>query len=37
MIVVRSVFVASPGNASKLAAQLKSAAVAGKLPKYSPM
>jgi hypothetical protein len=34
MIVVRSVFVATPGNASKLAAQLKNAAAAGKLPRH---
>jgi hypothetical protein len=34
MIVVRSVFIATPGNASKLAAQMKSAASTGKLPKH---
>ncbi len=34
MIIVRSVFIATPGNASKLAAQMKSAASTGKLPKY---
>lgn len=33
MIVVRNIFVAKPGNGSKLAAQLKNAAAAGKLPK----
>ena len=34
MIVVRNVFIARPGNASKLAAQMKSAAAAGKMAKY---
>lgn len=34
MIIVRSVFHATPGNASKLAAQMKSAAAAGKLPNH---
>jgi hypothetical protein len=34
MIIVRNVFVATPGNASKLAAQMKTAAAAGKLPKH---
>ena len=34
MIVVRNVFTATPGNASKLAAQVKSAASAGKLPRH---
>lgn len=34
MIIVRSVFHATPGNASKLAAQLKAAAVAGKLASH---
>lgn len=34
MIVVRNCFVAKPGNASKLAAQLKEAAIAAKFPKY---
>ena len=34
MIVVRNCFVAKPGNASKLAAQLKEAAAAAKLPKH---
>jgi hypothetical protein len=34
MIIVRNCFVAKPGNASKLAAQLKKAAVAGNLPKH---
>ena len=34
MIVVRNIFVAKPGNASKLATQLKSAAVAGNMPKH---
>ncbi|MGD8496337.1 MAG: hypothetical protein PVF05_09125 [Gemmatimonadales bacterium] len=34
MIVVRNVFVAKPGNASKLAAQLKNAAGIAGLPNY---
>ena len=34
MIVVRNCFVAKPGNASKLAAQLKAAAAAAAIPKY---
>ena len=34
MIVVRNCFVAKPGNASKLAAQLKTAAAAAKIPKH---
>ena len=34
MFVVRNCFVAKPGNASKLAAQLKEAAAAGKLPRH---
>lgn len=33
MIVVRNCFVAKPGNAGKLAAQLKQAAVAAKIPR----
>lgn len=32
MFIVRNCFVAKPGNASKLAAQLKEAALAGALP-----
>lgn len=34
MIVVRSVFIAKPGQASKLAAQFKRAAAAAKMPKH---
>jgi hypothetical protein len=34
MIVVRNCFVAKPGQASKLAAQLKAAAAAGRIPRY---
>ena len=34
MIVVRNIFVAKPGNASKLAAQLKNAAVVGKIARH---
>jgi hypothetical protein len=34
MIVVRNCFVAKPGNASKLAVQLKAAAAAAKIPKH---
>jgi hypothetical protein len=34
MIVVRNCFTAKPGNASKLAAQLKDAATAASIPKY---
>ena len=34
MIVVRNCFVARPGAASKLAAQLKEAATTAKIPKY---
>ena len=33
MIIVRNTFIAKPGNASKLAAQLKTALAAGKVPK----
>ena len=34
MIVVRNCFVAKPGNASKLAAQLKEAAAVSKMPRH---
>lgn len=34
MIIVRNCFVAKPGHASKLAAQLKQAAAAAKIPKH---
>ena len=34
MIVVRNCFVAKPGNASKLAAQIKEAAAVAGIPKY---
>jgi hypothetical protein len=34
MIVVRNCFVAKPGSASKLAAQLKEAAAVAKIPTY---
>jgi hypothetical protein len=34
MIIVRNCFVAKPGQASKLAAQLKEAAAAAKIPKH---
>lgn len=34
MIIVRNIFVAKPGNANKLAAQFKSAAAIGKLPRH---
>jgi hypothetical protein len=34
MLIVRNCFVAKPGNASKLAAQLKEAAAAGKFSRY---
>lgn len=34
MIVVRNCFVAKPGNASKLAAQLKEAAAAANIPRH---
>ena len=34
MIVVRNCFVAKPGHASKLAAQLKEAAATGQIPRY---
>jgi hypothetical protein len=34
MIVVRNSFVAKPGQASKLAAQLKEAAAAAKIPRH---
>lgn len=34
MLVVRNCFVAKPGNASKLAAQLKEAATAAQIPKH---
>jgi hypothetical protein len=34
MLVVRNSFIAKPGNASKLAAQLKEAAVVAKIPNH---
>ncbi|HUK23237.1 MAG TPA: hypothetical protein VLV49_01560 [Terriglobales bacterium] len=34
MIVVRNCFIAKPGNASKLAAQLKEAAATAKIPRH---
>jgi hypothetical protein len=34
MIIVRSIFIAKPGNASKLAAQFKAAAATAKLPRH---
>ena len=34
MLVVRNCFVAKPGQASKLAAQLKEAATAAKMPRF---
>ena len=34
MLIVRNCFVAKPGQASKLAAQLKEAAAAAKIPKH---
>jgi hypothetical protein len=34
MVIVRNIFVAKPGNASKLAAQLKKAAATAKMPKH---
>ena len=34
MIIVRNVFIAKPGQASKLAAQFKSAAAIGNMPKH---
>jgi hypothetical protein len=34
MLVVRNCFVAKPGNASKLAAQLKEAAALAKIPRH---
>ena len=34
MIVIRNVFIARPGQASKLAAMFKTAAAAGKLPNH---
>ena len=34
MIIVRNCFVAKPGNATKLATQLKDAAAAAKIPQY---
>ena len=34
MLVVRNCFTAKPGHASKLAAQLKEAAAAAKIPRY---
>jgi|APDOM4702015118_1054815.scaffolds.fasta_scaffold701429_1 hypothetical protein len=34
MVIVRNVFNATPGNASKLAAQIKAAAAAGKMARY---
>lgn len=34
MLVVRNCFVAKPGNASKLAAQIKEAAAAGNIPRH---
>lgn len=37
MIVVRNCFVAKPGQASKLAAQIKDAASAAKMPKFRVM
>jgi hypothetical protein len=37
MIVVRNCFIAKPGHASKLAAQLQEAAAAGNLPKHRVM
>jgi hypothetical protein len=34
MLIVRNCFIAKPGNASKLAAQLKEAAAIAKIPKH---
>jgi hypothetical protein len=34
MLVVRNCFIAKPGNASKLAAQIKEAAAAAKIPNH---
>jgi hypothetical protein len=34
MVIVRNTFIAKPGQASKLAAQFKSAAAAAQLPNY---
>ena len=34
MLVVRNIFVAKPGHASKLAAQLKEAAATAKIPRH---
>jgi hypothetical protein len=34
MLVVRNCFIAKPGNASKLAAQIKDAVATGKFPRY---
>jgi len=34
MLVVRNCFIAKPGNASKLAAQIKEAAATGKFPRH---
>ena len=34
MIVVRNIFIAKPGNASKLAAQIKDAATAANMPAF---
>ena len=34
MIIVRSTFIAKPGNASKLAAQFKAAAATARLPRH---
>ena len=34
MIIVRNIFICKPGNASKLAAQFKTAAAAANLPKH---
>ena len=34
MIIVRNIFVAKPGNASKLAAQFKAAAKAANMPRH---
>jgi hypothetical protein len=34
MLVIRNCFVAKPGNASKLAVQLKEAAAAGNIPRH---
>jgi hypothetical protein len=34
MVIVRNIFIAKPGCASRLAAQFKSAAAVGKLPRH---